>query len=65
MKTTLAKIKEETDGEITPEYYYEWGSEPAGFVSTGLYLDNVWYDTGEIRKDEAIKAGLKFHCPYN
>ena len=63
--TTINEIEEKTGGNISPEFYYEWGSEPQGCVSTGLYIDEVWYNTGYILKSEAIKMGLKYHCPYN
>lgn len=65
MKTTLEEITEKTGGNIAPEYYYEWGSEPQGYVSIGLYLDDEWYGCGCIKKSEAIDNGLKYHCPYN
>ena len=48
-----------------PEFYYEWGTEPAGFVTTGLYVDDVWKGTGLMKKEEAITKGLKYNCPHS
>lgn len=65
MKTTsIQEIEEKTGGNITPEFYYEWGDEPRGYVSTGCYMDDVFYNTGKISRKEATKMGLYFHCPY-
>ena len=61
---TLRQISEMSGGNIAPTFYYIQGNEDPGYVSTGLYLDNIWYDTGQVKKDEAIKAGLKYHCPF-
>ena len=65
MTTTINQIEEKTGGNITPEYFYEWGDEQQGFVSCGLYMDNIWYPCGQIPKQDAINRGLKYHCPFN
>jgi hypothetical protein len=64
MTTSIKEIEETTAGNITPEFYYRWGDEPAGYASTGLYLDDVWHNTGHIPINEAME-NLKYHCPYN
>lgn len=63
---TLKKIKIQkiTDGNVSPEHWYQWGDEPAGYVSIGAYMDGVWHGMGWIKKDEAINAGLTFHNPH-
>lgn len=59
-----ADVKKEAEALPAPKYYYEWGNEPAGYVSTGLYKDDVWYDNGYMLKSEAIRSGFKSHNPY-
>ena len=62
--TTLNDIEKITDGNVSPEHWYQWGNEPTGYVSVGAYVDDVWYGMGVVRKDEAIQSGLTFHNPH-
>lgn len=45
-----------------PEFWYEWGTEKAGYVSTGCYIDGVYVSTGQ-RKREDVKY-LPFNNPH-
>ena len=47
-----------------PQFYFVWGNEPRGMVSTGRYDDNeVYQETGVILRESAKEMGLKFHNP--
>lgn len=48
-----------------PQFYYEWGNEPTGYVSVGLYIDDEFYSCGQVLKTEVIEAGLPYHSPHN
>lgn len=50
---------------ITPQFYYEWGNEPAGYVSTGCYIDEVFLSCSQMLKTNAINIGLRFHNPFS
>ena len=50
---------------LKPEFYYEWGDEPHGFVSTGCYRDGQFYATGILTKVEATKRNLIYDCPFS
>lgn len=54
-----------TADNITPEHYYQWGDEPTGYVTCGLYLNDLWYNCGIISKKDAENNGLTYHCPFN
>lgn len=48
-----------------PEFYYEWGNEPAGYVSCGYYESGeVWRSLSPIPKNTALQLGLNYYCPY-
>jgi hypothetical protein len=48
----------------TAEFYYEWGNEPTGYVSTGCYVNDEFKSTGLMRLSEVKALGLKFNCPH-
>lgn len=45
-----------------PDFWYEWGDEPRGLVSTGRWNGDLWESTG-MRNYEEVKH-LKMYCPY-
>ena len=62
--TTIEKIKEITGGNIVPEFYYVWGHEHRGYVSAGLYLNDIYYSCDVIPRSDVVKYNLKYHCPF-
>lgn len=50
---------------MKPQFYYEWGNEPAGYVSTGAYVDGVFKSTGWRIKAEITRTGLPYHNPHS
>lgn len=50
----------------TPEFYYEWGDEKPGYVSTGYYdANDVWRECDKMTRIEAEKLGLIFNNPHS
>lgn len=50
---------------IKAQFYYTWGNEPCGMVSTGCYdAKEAYHFTGYMAKELAYKK-LYFHCPYS
>ncbi len=48
------------------QFYYEWGNEPAGCVSIGMYDKNEIYQSlGYAKKEDAKKYNLPYNCPFN
>lgn len=69
---TKAKLKHDvqliTDGDLLnliPMFYYEWGNEPTGMVSTGVYIGDVFHSTGLMEKIKALAANIEFHNPHS
>lgn len=50
---------------LLPTFYYEWGTEPTGMVSTGVYINDVYHSTGLIEKSKALADNLEFHNPHS
>lgn len=46
-------------------FYYEWGNEPAGMVSLGTYVNDVFKSLGHIHKDEVIRRKIPFRNPHS
>jgi hypothetical protein len=50
--------------EIKPQFWFEWGNEPRGFVSTGAYDKfNDYHFTGLMPID--VKNIISFHNPHS
>jgi len=48
-----------------PEFYFEWGNEGQGNVTVGYYNpDDEYRCLGHMTRDEAIRKGLRYYCPY-
>lgn len=71
LKTTITKIddemppllKKKIKKVLNPEFWYEWGDEPLGYVSTGVYNSKgVACFTGWKPKDSV--KNLPFKNPY-
>lgn len=51
--------------EAQAQFYYEWGNEPTGCVSTGCYNErDEFIDTGYMAKSKALTSGLVFNNPH-
>ncbi len=51
---------------IVPQFWYEWGNEKPGHVSTGAYDTNdKLINTGYMLKKQAEKLGLTFNNPHS
>ena len=48
----------------TPQYYYEWGNEKAGYVSTYRVENGVVVSCEDIPREKATELGLSFDCPF-
>ena len=46
--------------------FFEWGDEPTGYVTTWRRLGHGDWEWGPvIRKDTALRYGLRMECPFN
>lgn len=51
---------------LKPQFWYEWGDEPAGHVSTGAYDEkNGYVSTGSMPRKEVDKLKLPFNNPHS
>lgn len=46
------------------KYYYEWGNEPSGYVSTYTVENGLAIDGPQMERSAAIANGYTFDCPY-
>ena len=53
--------------KITKDWmFFEWGDEPTGYVHTWRRLGAGKWEFGPmIRKDTALRNGLRMECPFN
>lgn len=67
MQTTLATPRPKAKPKFRhpmPEFYYEWGNEPFGYVTIGMYVDDIFINCGQIKKSEALENGLVWFNPH-
>ena len=65
LKHDMTLIGGEDSLSLVPDFYYEWGDEPAGHVSTGCYVNDVLKNTGTVPRTYAVEKGLEFHNPHS
>lgn len=46
------------------KYYYEWGNEPSGFVSTYTVENGVVVNGPQMAKAKAVANGYIFDSPF-
>jgi len=46
------------------KYYYQWGNEPSGYVSTYTVVNWEIVHGPLMRESEALANGHIFDCPY-
>jgi len=46
------------------KYYFEWGNEPTGYVSTYSVKNGIVTNGPQIEKSAAIANGYIFDCPF-
>ncbi len=63
---TGAVITRDMNEVSTQAFWYEWGNEPVGKVSTGFFNnDGVWKEGRIMNKEIAEKIGLTFCNPHS
>lgn len=47
------------------KFYYEWGNEKAGYITTWELIGDSIRNTKEEPREVIYKENLKYNCPYS